>query len=251
MGAIPPTGTFHNLTLLMVRGCDRLRCLFSPVLAQCLQQLEHLYVEDCFSLEKINLPKSTNNNHPNLPQVKGCLLVEHSTRPPTIGIPPCIWEEEQELGVVDKETLLPRLETIHLMCLPKLTSLCCHLNRGGGSHVFLHFPSLISIWVSYCPNVKRFPVRPHNAPKLEEIRGQKAWFEGLEWEDEGDMSRLQPLFQEWEDEGGEDFCCHGNRKRLNLKRFPPEWMAPEVLRNEPFQSHMQCLQLWRNTMGAG
>ncbi|XP_077231546.1 putative disease resistance protein At4g27220 [Tasmannia lanceolata] len=149
-GAIPPTGTFHNLTRLTVDYCPSLRCLFSPVLAHCLQQLEYLRVEGCGEIEVI---------------ISG-------------------EEEEQELGVVDKETLLPRLETIELLDLPKLTSLCCHLD----------FPSLKSIWVFHCPNLKRFPVRPQNAPKLEKIRGQEALFEGLEWEDEGDMSRLKPLF---------------------------------------------------------
>ncbi|XP_077231874.1 putative disease resistance protein At4g27220 [Tasmannia lanceolata] len=156
-GAIPPTGTFHNLTRLIVFRCPSLRCLFSPVLAQCLQQLEYLRVERCGEIEVI---------------ISG-------------------EEEEEELGVVDKETLLPRLETILLRDLPKLTSLCCHL----------HFPSLKSITVWDCPNLKRFPVRPQNAPKLEKIRGQEAWFEGLEWEDEGDMSRLKPLFdpiRRWE-----------------------------------------------------
>ncbi|XP_077231802.1 putative disease resistance protein At4g27220 [Tasmannia lanceolata] len=152
-GAIPPTGTFHNLTWLTVFRCPSLRCLFSPVLAQCLQQLEYLVVKRCEEIEVI---------------ISG-------------------EEEEQELGVVDKETLLPRLDTIELFHLPKLTSLCCHLD----------FPSLKSIWVLNCPNLKRFPVRPQNAPKLEKIRGQEAWFEGLEWEDEGDMSRLKPLFGEW------------------------------------------------------
>ncbi|XP_077231657.1 putative disease resistance protein At4g27220 [Tasmannia lanceolata] len=161
-GAIPPSGTFHNLTELTVGDCPSLRCLFSPVLAQCLQQLECLLVFGCEEIEVI---------------ISG-------------------EEEEQELGVVDKETLLPRLETIGLAVLPKLTSLCCHL----------HFPSLNSIRVLDCPNLKRFPVRPQNAPKLEKISGQEAWFEGLEWEDEGDMSRLEPLFypiQESDDEGGE------------------------------------------------
>ncbi|XP_077231544.1 putative disease resistance protein At4g27220 [Tasmannia lanceolata] len=152
-GAIPPTGTFHNLTRLRVSRCPSLRCLFSPVLAQCLQQLEYLRVQGCGEIEVI---------------ISG-------------------EEEEQELGVVDKETLLPRLETIELDELPKLTSLCCHL----------HFPSLKSIRVLDCPNLKRFPVRPQNAPKLEKIEGKEAWFEGLEWEDEGDMSRLKPLFGEW------------------------------------------------------
>ncbi|XP_077214021.1 putative disease resistance protein At4g27220 [Tasmannia lanceolata] len=233
-GAIPPTGTFHNLTGLIVIQCDSLRCLFSPVLAQCLQQLEKLNVDKCLTLEKIildeevmlalpppltfqNLRRITIENCPRLKDVfsrniaRGLRQLEylHVEKCEEIEVIISGDEEEQELGVVDKETLLPRLETIELIDLPKLTSLCCHLNKGGGggSHVFLDFPSLKSIRVLGCPNLKRFPVRPQNAPKLERIVGGKAWFEGLEWEDEGDMSHLLPLFHQlnlaWEDEGEE------------------------------------------------
>ncbi|XP_077212767.1 putative disease resistance protein At4g27220 isoform X2 [Tasmannia lanceolata] len=236
-GAIPPTGTFHNLTRLNVIQCDTLRCLFSPVLAQCLQQLEELYVSKCLRLEKIisedeevMLANKTRQDFSSLPppltfQNLGTISIQTCPRLKDVfswniarGLQQleslCVRKCEEieviisgeELGVVDKETLLPRLETIELFHLPKLTSLCCHLNRGGGSHVFLHFPSFISIWVYACPNLKRFPVRPHNAHKLEMIQGEEAWFQGLEWEDEGYMSRLQPLFhpfQESDDEGGE------------------------------------------------
>ncbi|XP_077214016.1 putative disease resistance protein At4g27220 [Tasmannia lanceolata] len=228
-GAIPPTGTFHNLTQLSVVRCDSLRCLFSPVLVQYLQQLGHLVVRKCLELEKIisedeevMLANKTRQNFSSLPPP----LTFQNLRGITIDTCPklkdvfswniarglqqleslCVRKckeieviiSGEELGVVDKETLLPRLETllprletIELIVLPKLTS----LNRGGGgSHVFLHFPSLISISVNACLNLKRFPVRPHDAPKLEMIKGAEAWFQGLEWEDEGDMSRLQPLF---------------------------------------------------------
>ncbi|XP_077214023.1 uncharacterized protein LOC143848848 [Tasmannia lanceolata] len=163
-GVIPPPLTFQNLRRINIETCPRLKDVFSWNIARGLQQLEYLSVYECEEIEVI---------------ISG-------------------EEEEQELGVVDKESLLPRLETIYLRELPKLRSVCCHLNRGGGSHVFLDFPSLISIWVSYCPNVKRFPVRPHNAPNLEMIQGEEAWFEGLEWEDEGDMSRLIPLFDPYQ-----------------------------------------------------
>ncbi|XP_077214013.1 putative disease resistance protein At4g27220 [Tasmannia lanceolata] len=237
-GAIPPTGTFHNLTRLTVYECPSLRCLFSPVLAHCLQQLEELIVSKCLRLEKIisedeevmlanktsqnfsslpppltfqNLRRITIENCPRLKDVFSWNMARGLQQLEYLSVFDCeeieVIISGEELGVVDKETLLPRLETIKLFHLPKLTSLCCHLNRGGGgSHVFLDFPSLISIRVYACPNLNRFPVRPHNAPKLEMIQGEEAWFQGLEWEDEGDMSRLQPLFhpfQESDDEGGE------------------------------------------------
>ncbi|XP_077214017.1 putative disease resistance protein At4g27220 [Tasmannia lanceolata] len=221
-GAIPPSGTFHNLSQLSVVRCHSLRCLFSPVLGQCLQQLEHLHVTDCLKLEKIIWDEEVNKTRQNFPSLPPPLTFQNLRRITNRGCPRLkdvfswniarglqqleylyVYECEEieviitgeELGVVDKESLLPRLETINLIALPKLKCLCCHLNRGGGgSHVFLDFPSLISIWVYACPNLKRFPVRPHNASKLEKIQGRISWFEGLEWEDEGDMSRFLPLF---------------------------------------------------------
>ncbi|XP_077214025.1 putative disease resistance protein At4g27220 [Tasmannia lanceolata] len=76
-GAIPPTGTFHNLTHLTVADCPSLRCLFSPNrffgnlielniircgklknilsydLLEGLQSLEKLQVVDCEKLEEV------------------------------------------------------------------------------------------------------------------------------------------------------------------------------------------------------
>ncbi|XP_077249815.1 putative disease resistance protein At4g27220 [Tasmannia lanceolata] len=227
-GAMPPTGILHNLTELIVDDCESLRCLFSPVLAQGLQQLEVLRIYNCYKLEKIisdeevMLTNMTRQNFSSLPppltfqnlrkisiiscpglkdlfswnlarglqqlellEVGGCDEIEQIISAD---------EEEQELGVVDKESLFPRLETIELLLLPKLRSLCCHCNRGGGSHVFLNFPSLQYICVSDCQNLKKLPVGPQSAPKLEKIIGEEAWFEGLEWEDESAMSHFQPLF---------------------------------------------------------
>ncbi|XP_077225792.1 putative disease resistance protein At4g27220 [Tasmannia lanceolata] len=52
-GVMPPTGTLHNLKKLIVSMCDNLTCLFSPVLAQNLQQLEELAIGGCSKMEKI------------------------------------------------------------------------------------------------------------------------------------------------------------------------------------------------------
>ncbi|XP_077242076.1 putative disease resistance protein At4g27220 [Tasmannia lanceolata] len=164
-GVMPPTGTLCNLKKLTVWECDSLTCLFSPVLARNLQQLEELDIEFCSKMEKIISDEE--------------MMISAS-------------EEEQELGVVNK--LLPRLKAIELSKLPKLWSLCYHRNnRGGGSHVSLDFPSLESIVVYDCFNLKRLPLGPQSAPKLKSFEGAEAWFEALEWEDEGIKSRLQPL----------------------------------------------------------
>ncbi|XP_077243586.1 putative disease resistance protein At4g27220 isoform X2 [Tasmannia lanceolata] len=173
---MPPTGTLHNLKKLFVSSCDGLTCLFSPVLAQNLQQLEELDIQSCLKMEKIICDEE--------------MVINAS-------------EEEQELGVVNKEhLLLPRLKDLMLYNLPKLWSLCYHRNNrgggggggGGGSHVSLDFPSLESIQVLGCFNLKRLPFGPQRAPKLGRIDGEEAWFEGLEWEDEVIKSRLRPLF---------------------------------------------------------
>ncbi|XP_077243589.1 putative disease resistance protein At4g27220 [Tasmannia lanceolata] len=168
-GVMPPTGTFHNLKKLTVWFCDSLTCLFSPVLAQNLQQLEELDIVGCSKMEKIISDEE--------------MMISAS-------------KEEQELGVVNKEhLLLPLLKAIKLLKLPKLWSLCNNRGGGGGgSHVSLDFPSLESIEVYDCFNLKRLPLGSQSAPKLERIKGAEAWFEGLEWEDEGIKSRLQPLF---------------------------------------------------------
>ncbi|XP_077247788.1 putative disease resistance protein At4g27220 [Tasmannia lanceolata] len=229
-GDIPPTGTLQNLKKLSLYGSESLRCLFSPFLAQNLQQLETLDIRRCSKIEKIIsddevmaanmrhnfsskslLPPLTFQNLRTLTihschkfknllswniaralqhledlEIAGCDGIEEIISA----------EEDEELGMVDKESLLPQLMSISLTALPKLTSLCYHHSRrGGGSHVYLDFPSLLYINVLRCQKLKRLPVGPQNAPKLEMICGQKTWFEGLEWENESVISHLLPLFR--------------------------------------------------------
>ncbi|XP_077243588.1 putative disease resistance protein At4g27220 [Tasmannia lanceolata] len=227
---MPPTGTLHNLKKLLVSSCDSLTCLFSPVLAQNLQQLEELDIRSCLKMEKIicdeemipptgtlhNLKKLFVSSCDSLSFLFSPVLALNLQQLEILYIQFCskmekiicdeemvisALEEEQELGVVNKEhLLLPRLKELHLEDLPKLWSLCYHRNNrgggggGGGSHVSLDFPSLESIWVSKCVNLKRLPFGPQRAPKLGRIEGEEAWFEGLEWEDEVIKSRLRPLF---------------------------------------------------------
>ncbi|XP_077242077.1 putative disease resistance protein At4g27220 [Tasmannia lanceolata] len=225
-GVMPPTGTLHNLKKLFVYDCNSLTCLFSPVLAQNLQQLEELHIEWCLKMEKIicdeemmpptgtlyNLKKLVVFNCDSLTCLFSPVLAQNLQQLEDLFIAGCskmekiicdeemmisASEEEQELGVVNKEDLLlPRLKNLSLYHLPELWSLCYHRNNrgGGGSHVSLDFPSLESIQVYACFNLKMLPLGSQSAPKLERIKGEEAWFEGLEWEDEVIMSRLRPLF---------------------------------------------------------
>ncbi|XP_077243826.1 putative disease resistance protein At4g27220 isoform X2 [Tasmannia lanceolata] len=155
---LPPL-TFQNLQVLTIRFCSRLKNLLPWNLARGLQNLEHLRFYQCDELEVM-------------------ISVD---------------EEEHELGV------LPRLKILELLGLLKLRNVCYSQNGGGGgSHLSLHFPSLEYIGVSGCPNLKRLPIGPQNAPKLVLLRGEEAWFQGLEWEDESVKSHLLPLFRFWE-----------------------------------------------------
>ncbi|XP_077211933.1 putative disease resistance protein At4g27220 [Tasmannia lanceolata] len=228
-GEIPPTGTLRSLKAVNVRDCHSLRYLFFPVLAQNLRQLEELDIRDCSNMEKIIsdeevMVANTRQNFSSISSLPPPLTFQN-LRALTIEYCPrfknllswnlarglqqledlCVAvcgemeeiisssEEEQELGVVD-EGLLPRLKAIELRELPKLRSLFYRHNRGG-SHVLLDFPSLRSIHVSDCLNLKRLPVGPQGAPELEKIEGEEAWFQALEWEDESVLSHLQPLFR--------------------------------------------------------
>ncbi|XP_077231342.1 disease resistance protein At4g27190-like [Tasmannia lanceolata] len=91
--------------------------------------------------------------------------------------------------VMDKKGLLPKLRSLSIENVPYLTSFC----QDG---VLLDCPSLLSITVKLCPRLKRLPLGLQSAPKLETIEGEKAWFQGLEWEDVGVVSRLQILYKE-------------------------------------------------------
>ncbi|XP_077233577.1 putative disease resistance protein At4g27220 [Tasmannia lanceolata] len=227
-GAIPPNGTLHNVKSLEMQHCNNLRCLFSPILARSLQQLEKLDIRFCFKMEKIisdeevmvastsaQSSSSKSSLPPALPfQNLRVLVIEYCRRLKNLlswnlarglqhleylHLSFCdeieeiisVEEEEEELvGVHMEELMLRRLEKIKLVGLPRLRSVFYRHNSRGGSHVSLNFPSLQSITVYRCRNLKRLPV----GPQLKSIEGEKLWFKGLEWEDKSIIPHLNTIF---------------------------------------------------------
>ncbi|KAL6328736.1 hypothetical protein AAG906_003753 [Vitis piasezkii] len=81
---------------------------------------------------------------------------------------------------------LPRLKTLTLLNLPRLRSIWVDDS--------LEWRSLQTIEISTCHLLKKLPFNNVNATKLRSIKGQRAWWEALEWKDDGAIKqRLESL----------------------------------------------------------
>ncbi|XP_077228794.1 disease resistance protein At4g27190-like [Tasmannia lanceolata] len=157
-GSMPP-GTLSSLTKLRLTNCHKLRNLFSwgRINLQQLPNLQELRVWGCDELEEI------------------------------------IVNEEEKVDQLqhdddDDDAALPKLRELYLQSLPQLGSIC----KG----VSLAFTALEKIQVLSCPNLKRLPVGIKKAPNLRQIRGEREWWEALEWENDAIKQQLQPFFLE-------------------------------------------------------
>ncbi|XP_006844352.2 disease resistance protein RPS2 [Amborella trichopoda] len=99
-------------------------------------------------------------------------------------------DDEQEI----EEDAFPDLKCVSLRSLPKLGTICGRI---------LNWPSLCTINVEKCPSLTSLPFDARSAQCLKYIRGEKEWWEGLEWADQTTKSHLQRYF--------------GNRLRPYLK----------------------------------
>ncbi|XP_058074919.1 disease resistance protein At4g27190-like isoform X3 [Magnolia sinica] len=110
----------------------------------------------------------------------------------------CGGVEEIISDVVDNEGLLPKLENLTLSSLPELVRI-----YGGGEAVpppQLDWHSLKTVEVYRCPKLKKVqPVQggTNSVPSLKEIKGERNWWEGLDWEgDDRVISQFLALFKE-------------------------------------------------------
>ncbi|KAF8388131.1 hypothetical protein HHK36_026797 [Tetracentron sinense] len=112
----------------------------------------------------------------------------------TLTLCSCIGIEEVINGeivvVEEKFTTFSRLKVIHLQELPKLKS----IYRNA-----LPFPSLRTMEVHGSPKLKKqLPFDSNNAKStLTLIRGEKNWWDHLEWEDEAVKSNFLPNFSRY------------------------------------------------------
>lgn len=97
-------------------------------------------------------------------------------------------EEIVEAGTVLDTGVFPKLKTLELTDLPKLSTICNSLS--------LVWPSLETIMIKTCKELKSFPSTFKNTTKLKVIAGDQTWFDQLDWQNCTDLKvRFQGIFQ--------------------------------------------------------
>ncbi|CDP17484.1 unnamed protein product [Coffea canephora] len=152
-----PASTFSSLKELWISGCHNMKQLFTLQLLQNLQNLEILGVEDCEGLEEI--------------AADGIQLTSSGATATVI---------------------LPKLKFLNLCWLPQLNNIC---------KAALICNSICQIEISGCPKAKRLPLflptingLPSLPSTLHKIKGDKEWWESLEWENPCAKNALDPYF---------------------------------------------------------
>ncbi|XP_027155715.1 disease resistance protein RFL1-like [Coffea eugenioides] len=152
-----PASTFSSLKELWISRCHNMKQLFTLQLLQNLQNLEILGVEDCEGLEEI--------------AADGFQLTSSGATATVI---------------------LPKLKFLNLCWLPQLNNIC---------KAALICNSIYQIEISGCPKAKRLPLflptingLPSLPSTLHKIKGDKEWWESLEWENPCAKNALDPYF---------------------------------------------------------
>ncbi|KAL6334991.1 hypothetical protein AAG906_023796 [Vitis piasezkii] len=90
-------------------------------------------------------------------------------------------------GVPENLGIFSRLKGLGLYFVPNLRSI---------SRRALSFPSLKSLCVRECPNLRKLPLDSNSARNsLKTIRGESEWWQGLQWEDETIQLTFTPYFK--------------------------------------------------------
>ena len=139
-------GSLAQLTTVTLSNCPKLMKIFSNGMIQQLIQLTHLRVEECHQIKEI-IMKSENTQL--------------------------------------KNQALPKLKTLELIHLPRLTSIWAKDS--------LEWPSLQEVKISNCLMLKSLPFNKVNATKLRSNKGQQSWWEAL---DDAIKQRLLHLFNQ-------------------------------------------------------
>ncbi|KAA8535639.1 hypothetical protein F0562_030642 [Nyssa sinensis] len=175
----PESATFSFLKLLFVRGCDKLKYLLTAWLVRYhLQNLELIGVDGCSQMEHI--------------------IIEEEEE-----------EEEEEEGITtERNSILTfsKLRTLFLQNIPELKSIC----MGTKTMVC---PSIQNIEVLRCAKLKRLSLSTMNVgdsrrtsetqlSSLIKVRGQKEWWDLLEWDNPQAKYVFQASFSDVV--GGED-----------------------------------------------
>ncbi|XP_027171983.1 probable disease resistance protein At4g27220 [Coffea eugenioides] len=163
-----PAGTFSSLKELWISECHNMKQLFTVQLLQNLQNVELLDVKNCEGLEEI----AADGNGEGQGGGEGIQLTSSGGGTTMIS--------------------LPNLRCLSLDRLPQLNNIC---------KAAMICDSIEKIEIFDCPKVKRLPLFPptiNGPPSLPstlcKIRGDKEWWESLEWDNPSAKNALDPFF---------------------------------------------------------
>ncbi|XP_027171994.1 putative disease resistance protein At4g10780 [Coffea eugenioides] len=163
-----PAGTFSSLKEMWISECHSMKQLFTVQLLQSLQNLEKLIVKECEGLEEI----AADGNGVGQGGGEGIQLT--SSEGATANV------------------ILPKLRWLSLTSLPQLKNIC---------KAAMICNSIEDIAIFNCPNLKRLPLflstinGPPSLPStLHKMKGDKEWWESLEWDYPSAKKDLDPYF---------------------------------------------------------
>ncbi|XP_071904819.1 probable disease resistance protein At4g27220 isoform X2 [Coffea arabica] len=167
--------TFSSLSQLRIYGCHNMKQIFTVQLLQSLQNLKELILEDCEGLKEI----AADGNRAGQGRGEGFQLTSS--------------------GATATVIVLPKLKLLHLYRLPQLKNIC---------KAAMICDSIKEIIIFHCPKVKRLPLflatingLPSLPSTLSKIRGDREWWESLEWDYPSAKNALDPFFTTlwWDD----------------------------------------------------
>lgn len=165
--------TLIKLVYLHLYNLHNLRALSCGVPSiETFANLEMLYVERCNQMKTL-LSIELLQNLQNLEsiQIKNCCLMEDIVA---------------NDGNAVTTFSLPKLKYLRLEHLPELKSMF---------NTTVTCPSLESIGVGECPKLKKLPFTSKNlSPTLKRLRGEKKWWDAMEWDDPNLKIQLQDFF---------------------------------------------------------
>lgn len=194
--------SMKNLIICSVEGCNEIETIVdgTRMTKGVLEYLQHLQVANALKLESIwqgpvhagsltQLRTLTLVKCPQLKKIFCNALIQQLSKLEDLSVENCGQIEEmitKSEKDVSESNQLPRLKTLTLLNLPKLRLIC--------DDDSLQWRSLRRIEISMCGMLKSLPFNYANSTKLRQIKGQRAWWEALEWTDDGAMKqRLESL----------------------------------------------------------
>ncbi|XP_058094161.1 disease resistance protein RFL1-like [Magnolia sinica] len=195
-------GDSKSLRHLVVFGFSGLECIIDwrKVGDDALECLRELDLCNLPNLEKVfdggapppntrfqNLRRVQLQDCPNLRCLFSSSMVEHLHQLELLQVFDCPEMQEIIEGDMLPDNSFPRLCFLRLQNLSKLASIF--------SQRFI-FISLEKIYVRSCPRLKKLPLFCSSIYEIKgEIKGEKEWWEGLEWEDENSKSLYSRIYQ--------------------------------------------------------